>query len=318
MPAYRPARHAVLWGAALLAIVLTLWQVSLTLADAQTAPAPNPLGPSSSPALAPVPGVDITAPGDAATIHGNPVAGRAKFAASCAVCHADRGVGNLPNPGSSDGTVPALNPIDPGFIGDSKGNAAIFARELDVFFQHGSRPAGPSPQLSMFAFGDHKLMPQSDIADIEAYVMQLNGTYWSDRWAPPVEVQLQAVRSDGDLTYVTYHVMLINHSFGALGKVNLRLPLPPGANYVTSSVPVSGQNEGKLTGNTIEWFNDDGVAQGGQAGPFTMVVQLQDNKMAAVAPTAAWLSFTWVAWDGTAYPSTAASDPSTPAPVSSH
>jgi hypothetical protein len=82
-----------------------------------------------------------------------------------------------------------LNPIDPGFLADSNGDAAIFAHELDLFVQHGSRPAGKSPLLSMPAWGDHDLLSQKDIADVEAYVMQLNGTFWSDR-CPGVRLEL--------------------------------------------------------------------------------------------------------------------------------
>src|SRR5438105_8699739 len=122
-------------------------------------------------------------------IHGDPVAGGAKFASMCASCHGDRGTMGITNPGSTDGTVPVLNPIDPGFLADSNGDASIFARELDVFLQHGSRPAGPSPLITMPGFGDQHLVPQNDIADIEAYVMQLNGTFWPDR-CPGIQLEL--------------------------------------------------------------------------------------------------------------------------------
>jgi mono/diheme cytochrome c family protein len=152
-------------------------------------PKPNPLAPGLTAAVSPVPGVDITAVGAAATIHGDPVAGRQKFGANCASCHGDRGSSGIANPGSDDGTVPGVNPLDPSFAEDSKGDAAIFAFDMDPFLQHGSRPAGPNPAVSMPGFGDHKLLSQGDIADIEAYVMQLNGTFWADR-CPGVRLEL--------------------------------------------------------------------------------------------------------------------------------
>ncbi|HLZ26839.1 MAG TPA: cytochrome c [Chloroflexota bacterium] len=178
----RRARHGLMAAA----VGLGLVQASLVLA---AAPTPNPLAPGPNPVTSPVPGVDITVPGPAAAIHGDPVGGAAKFNANCASCHGARGTAGITNPNSSDGTVPVLNPIDPGFIDDSNGDAAIFARELDVFLQHGSRPAGPNPLITMPGFGDHHLLPQSDIADIEAYVMQLNGTFWPDR-CPGIRLEL--------------------------------------------------------------------------------------------------------------------------------
>jgi len=170
-------------------VSLGLVQASLVLAATQAAPAPNPLTAGSNPITSPVPGVDITVAGPASRIHGDPVAGGPKFATMCASCHGPQGTVGITNPGSSDGTVPVLNPIDPGFVADSNGDASIFARELDVFLQHGSRPAGASPLITMPGFGDHHLVPQSDIADIEAYVMELNGTFWPDR-CPGIQLEL--------------------------------------------------------------------------------------------------------------------------------
>jgi mono/diheme cytochrome c family protein len=186
MPLFHFEKRRTIHGLTAVAVGLGLFQASLVLA---AAPTPNPLAPGPNPMTSPVPGVDITGSGSAATIHGDPVGGAAKFNASCASCHGARGTVGIPNPSSSDGTVPVLNPIDPGFLADSNGDAAIFARELDVFLQHGSRPAGPNPLITMPGFGDHRLLPQSDIADIEAYVMQLNGTFWPDR-CPGIRLEL--------------------------------------------------------------------------------------------------------------------------------
>jgi hypothetical protein len=155
--------------------------------------------------VSPVPGVDITGAGPASAIDGDPVAGTAKFHAMCASCHGERGTTGIDNPGSSDGTVPVLNPIDPGFLSDANGNAAVFAHDIDLFLQHGSRPAGPKPLISMPGFGDHKLVPQHDLADIEAFVMGLNGVFWPDR-CPGIRVEF-ANPSPGDRVEVgNYHV----------------------------------------------------------------------------------------------------------------
>src|SRR5207248_4183861 len=104
-------------------------------------------------------------------------------------CHGDRGTAGIENPGSNDGSVPTLNPIDPGFLENANGDPAVFAHDIDLFLQHGSRPAGPKPLVSMPAFGDHKTLARSDIADIEAFVMGLNGVFWPDR-CPGILVDL--------------------------------------------------------------------------------------------------------------------------------
>jgi mono/diheme cytochrome c family protein len=174
--------------AALAIVAAGVWQASIVLADDAGPPTPNALV-GTNPLLGPVPGVDISGAGPASAIHGNPVAGAAKFHAMCASCHGERGTAGIANPGSDDGTVPTLNPIDPGFLADANGSAAIFARDIDLFVQHGSRPAGKSPLISMPGFGDHKLMPQRDLADIEAFVMELNGVFWPDR-CPGIQVEL--------------------------------------------------------------------------------------------------------------------------------
>ena len=173
---------------AALAIGVALWQASLVLAGSSGPPTPNPLPPGANALVGPVPGVDITGAGPASAIHGDPVAGATKFHAMCASCHGDRGTAGIDNPGSSDGTVPVLNPIDPGFVADANGNPAVFAHDIDLFVQHGSQPAGPKPLISMPGFGDHKLVPQQDLADIEAFVMGLNGVFWPDR-CPGIQVE---------------------------------------------------------------------------------------------------------------------------------
>ena len=130
---------------------------------------PLPTGaPTSGPSVPSVPG----GPGAAATLAGNPDVGRPEFGLYCAACHGPEGVQGRPNPGSDDGVVPPLNPIDPTIANP---DPHVFAANQDVFIQHGSVPSGPEPLLAMPAFGDRNMLSQQQIADIMAYVMSLNG-----------------------------------------------------------------------------------------------------------------------------------------------
>ncbi|MFN2198269.1 MAG: cytochrome b N-terminal domain-containing protein [Anaerolineales bacterium] len=110
-------------------------------------------------------------PGEAADFIGSAQHGNVLFSDYCARCHGPEGKGGVANPGSDDGDVPALNPIDAEFVNQ---NPQIFAENIDRLIQHGSTPPGPSPQLVMPAFGDTNSLTQQEISDIEAYVLQLN------------------------------------------------------------------------------------------------------------------------------------------------
>ena len=104
-------------------------------------------------------------------LKGDTAAGLKVFTDNCEKCHGKLGAKGIDNPGSSDGTVPNLNPIDPGF---STKDAKAFAAQLDAFIEHGSTPDGPSPKNVMDSWGDsNKLTPQQ-IADVITYVMSLN------------------------------------------------------------------------------------------------------------------------------------------------
>ncbi|HEX7504486.1 MAG TPA: c-type cytochrome, partial [Syntrophales bacterium] len=110
--------------------------------------------------------------GFAVSIIGSADHGELLFEQTCTACHGQRGSGKVPNPGSSDGSVPSLNPVDKDiFNADPK----MFAETIDRYIQHGSRPEGPSPSLVMLPFGDTRALTQQQIADVEAYVMKLNG-----------------------------------------------------------------------------------------------------------------------------------------------
>lgn len=86
------------------------------------------------------------------------------FAISTIPIHGPRGTDNVKNPGSDDGTVPPLNPIDPAIA--SKIPSA-FAANLDRYIQHGSVPDGPDPVLFMPNWGDSRALSQKEIADVE-------------------------------------------------------------------------------------------------------------------------------------------------------
>ncbi len=110
-------------------------------------------------------------PGPAATLTGDAQNGAQIFATNCVVCHGAEGKGGVNNPGSKDGTVPPLNPID-----DTLKNAdlKVFAYNLDLFIEHGSTPEGSSPTLKMVGWGDQKTLTPQQIADVIAYVISLN------------------------------------------------------------------------------------------------------------------------------------------------
>ena len=86
-------------------------------------------------------------------------------------CHGDLGKGGVANPGSDDGTVPPLNPIDDALVNS---DAKVFAQNIDLFVEHGSTPSGSAPTLKMTPFGDQKTLDAQQIADVIAYVISLN------------------------------------------------------------------------------------------------------------------------------------------------
>ncbi len=150
----------------------TLPPLSLQLGPATTATAP-----AGGTAASPAAGSDVPkpsnpgGPGPAVNLAGNVDSGKTIFAANCAVCHAAEGKGGNPNPGSTDGTVPPLNPIDPLLISPDR---TTFVTNIDLYVEHGSTPDGPGPTFSMPAWGDKKLLTPQQIADVISYVVSLN------------------------------------------------------------------------------------------------------------------------------------------------
>lgn len=109
--------------------------------------------------------------GPAVNLTGDATAGAAVFTANCVQCHGDQGKTGVANPGSTDGTVPNLNPIDPGLLNP---DVKVSTQRIDLFLEHGSVPAGSAPTLKMASFGDDKTLTAQQIADVIAYVISLN------------------------------------------------------------------------------------------------------------------------------------------------
>lgn len=267
------------------------WQFALA-----QAPTPNPLATN--------PGANLAANGPAASMHGSPLNGRALFAANCATCHGERGTKGEDNPGSDDGEVPALNPASE-FQDAAQGDPATFANAIDLFIQHGSRPAGDNPDMLMPAWGDKKLLSQAQIADVEAYVMQLNNLYWPDRWYPPAEVQMDAQRSG---TIITYTITIVNHGGSELEDVLLRDTLPPGLAFIKSDYYGLGNNPAQVVGSTVEWTTGP-VPVGETLGPFIIVTGMTGKTVPA---NVSQIVFSYAGSDGDSVPASQVSDPVVP------
>jgi ubiquinol-cytochrome c reductase cytochrome b subunit len=142
--------------------------------EAPTKPTPPAAPkPGPSPEAQTVPGPRSGNPNlEAARIIGNSGHGGRLFVQICQECHGAQGRDNVPNPGSDDGHVPSLNPIDRELY-DPDPNT--FVAKINPFLQHGSVPPGPSPALRMPDFGDSDALTQQQIAHLEAYVLSLNG-----------------------------------------------------------------------------------------------------------------------------------------------
>lgn len=134
------------------------------------APGTGTAAPSPDTAARPLP--NPGPPGAAAQIVGSAQHGAVLFARNCASCHGPVGRGGMANPGSEAGAVPALRPVSRALFSTDPGT---FAANLDAFLQHGARAVGPNPLLAMPAFGATETLTQPEIADIEAYVMSVNG-----------------------------------------------------------------------------------------------------------------------------------------------
>lgn len=143
-------------------------------------PVPPTAAPTAAAAATAVPAEDIArpsngnlAPGPAITqnLTGDPKAGEQVFVDNCKKCHGDQGKQGIDNPGSTDGTVPPLNPIDETMMSQ---DTSVFATNIDLFIEHGSTPEGTNPKNVMDAWGDNKKLTPQQIADVIAYIIGLN------------------------------------------------------------------------------------------------------------------------------------------------
>jgi len=110
-------------------------------------------------------------PGEALGLTGDASTGAEIFQTNCVSCHGPEGTQGVLNPGTDDGSVPDLNPMDPRMVSS---DYETFAYNIDLFIQHGSTPSGPNPAISMPAWGDLQVLTQQQIADVIAYLISLN------------------------------------------------------------------------------------------------------------------------------------------------
>jgi ubiquinol-cytochrome c reductase cytochrome b subunit len=126
----------------------------------------------------------------AAWIVGNPAHGRLLFTKQCQGCHGEKGKGGIPNPGSKEGTIPALNPIDSHL---SDPDPRVFVDNIDGFIQNGAVPDGPDPLHRMPDFGASRALTQQQISQIEAYILEINGVERAKISHPGVKPRIFAV-----------------------------------------------------------------------------------------------------------------------------
>jgi mono/diheme cytochrome c family protein len=139
-----------------------------------TGTAPAIGAPTKTTPLPPVAG-QAGPPGAAARMIGNDDHGQVLYNAYCMYCHGKAGQGS---PG-----IPSLRPIDRRLYSSEP---LAFAESIDRIIQHGQRPATGSGQL-MPALGASNALTQPQIANIEAYVLRLNGVDRARILSPGVE-----------------------------------------------------------------------------------------------------------------------------------
>lgn len=107
--------------------------------------------------------------GEAAAIVGSRSHGAVLYQQSCIMCHGPQGKTNAKNMTPVAG-VPSLNPIRAELFHE---DPEKFAQKIDIYIQHGIPNSKGGPDMP--AFGDTRALSQAQIADIEAYVMHING-----------------------------------------------------------------------------------------------------------------------------------------------
>ena len=142
-------------------VILAGIPVSVANATPTEAPAGDEIARPSNPGDA----------GEAVNLTGDPTAGKQVYIDLCQLCHGTEGKGDVLNPGSDDGTVPELNPIDSTLMDT---DYKTYAYNIDLFIQNGSIPPGINPACVMPAWGAQNGMTQQQIADVIAYLISLN------------------------------------------------------------------------------------------------------------------------------------------------
>jgi mono/diheme cytochrome c family protein len=104
------------------------------------------------------------------------------FHQSCIMCHGPHGDNKTPGfngyyvtADTANGTqapkgIPTLNPIDRAVF---NADPQLFVNHIDQFLQHGIPNTEGGPNMP--AFGDTHQLTQAQIADLEAYILSLNG-----------------------------------------------------------------------------------------------------------------------------------------------
>ena len=108
--------------------------------------------------------------GTAVDIVGDKEHGAILFHKTCMSCHGPHGNPEAPGFNAPKG-VPSLNPIRYEL---TSSNVRAFTQRIDVFIQHGA-PALTEGGPLMSDFGDSHALTQAQIADLEAYILALNG-----------------------------------------------------------------------------------------------------------------------------------------------
>ncbi len=85
------------------------------------------------------------------------------------MCHGPHGIPKTPGFNAPKG-VPSLNPIDRNVFNT---DPQSFVEHIDQFIQHGIPNTEGGPNMPNF--GDSHAFTQAQIADLEAYVLSLNG-----------------------------------------------------------------------------------------------------------------------------------------------
>ncbi|MDE1921209.1 MAG: cytochrome b N-terminal domain-containing protein [Candidatus Omnitrophica bacterium] len=105
----------------------------------------------------------------ATNIIGDKDHGAILFHQSCIMCHGPHGNPKTPGFNAPKG-VPPLNPIDPHIF---NADPQAFVDHINTFIQHGAPNIEGGPKMPNF--GDSNALTQAQIADLEAYVLSLNG-----------------------------------------------------------------------------------------------------------------------------------------------